>query len=107
MIPRSEAKGNLLLRAVTAARVSAFVSVPHKTDNPYMQLQERNPELREFISFMMGGHALTLCSEGTLSLPSKAVHHTNILEKTVQNKSCQCPCMQHVQKYRRPQENEL
>ena len=40
-----------------------------------------------------------------LTLSSKVVHYTNILEKIVWNKGSQCLCKQDVQKHRRPIEH--
>ena len=50
-------------------------------------LQKRNLEFREPGSFkMVGKHACLWFWRETLSLSSKVVHHTNILEKIFWNK---------------------
>lgn len=49
-----------------------------------------------------------LCSgERHLSLSSKAVHYTHILEKIIQTKGEPVPCLKDMQKSERPMENHL
>lgn len=50
-------------------------------------LQERNPELREFQSFIMGSkHAFPLLYKETLSLFSKVVLYTSILKDCLEQR---------------------
>ena len=57
-------------------------------------IKESNPEFREPESFIMGSkHARPLLQGGVISLPSRAVHYTNILEWIVQNKRHSVPLL--------------
>ena len=50
-------------------------------------LQEKNPELREPESFILGSeHTDLMLQRDVLSLSSKAVHYASILEKLAQDK---------------------
>lgn len=72
-IPGSKTKGNLLLTAITAARVSAFVPIPwdpvptgwHEEGQvtpAHVALEERNPECRELESFIIINKQICLSS---------------------------------------------
>lgn len=102
-------KGHLITCNSSSNQCQHLCWFPTRQDkHPHMQLQERNPDLREPKSFMTAVHMPDpLLWRETLSLSSKAVHYTNILAKMVHNKSSQCLCLQHMQKHKRPSENGL
>ena len=69
-----------------------------------VNLQKRNLELRgtEHHSIMYSGHVCSSLQKETLSLTSKVVCYSDILEMVIWNKGSQCLCSQKVQKCERP-----
>ena len=75
----------------------------------WVVLQERNPELKESESFIMGSKpAFPFLQREALPLYFKAICYINILYiQSIQNKGGECLCLQDVQKHKRPMENRL
>lgn len=53
---------------------------------------------RHYLYYPVSKQICPLPQRESLSLPSKAVCQTNILENIVQNRSCQCVCSEDMQK---------
>lgn len=80
----------------------------NETYTQCVALQERNTDLREAEFFIMGSkYACPLLCKETLSLCSRVVCYTNILEKVAQNKGEPLPHSQDMQQSERIRENCL
>ena len=67
------------------------------------------PLFCETLSFMMlqSKHACPFSQRQTLSLPSKAVHYINILEKVIWNREQSMPHLEDMQRQERPVETSF
>lgn len=64
----------------------------------WVTLWERNTDLRKHESFIRSGkHASPLLWRKTLSLPSKAVHYTNILKKSLEQMAISASLVRYVE----------
>lgn len=66
----------------------------------------RNSELMDIESFIVGSNYMCfLLWRKMVSLSSKDLHYTNVLENIDQDNDSQCLCSQDRQKHERPMEN--